>query len=68
MILGHNNFISEPIFKLFMALFRTHELQKDGMLIFSLWFSSEILKNAVSERWFSDSSCSVLYVYDESLN
>ena len=29
-------FISEPIFKLFVALFRTHELQKDGMVIFFL--------------------------------
>ena len=37
MILGHNYFISEQIFKLFMALFRTHELQKDGMVIFFLW-------------------------------
>ena len=37
MIFGHSYFISEPIFKLFMALFRTHELQKDGMVIFFLW-------------------------------
>ena len=37
MIFGHNYFISEPIFKLFAALFRTHELQKDGMVIFFLW-------------------------------
>ena len=29
--------MSEPIFKLFEALFRTHELQKDGMVIFCLW-------------------------------
>ena len=34
---GHNYFISEPIFKLFAALFRTHELQKDGMVLFFLW-------------------------------
>ena len=34
MIFGHEYFISEPIFKLFVALFRTHELQKDGMVIF----------------------------------
>ena len=37
MIFWHNYFISEPIFKLFVALFRTHELQKDGMVIFFLW-------------------------------
>ena len=43
MIFGHNYFISEPIFKLFVVLFRTHELQKDGI-------------NAVFERWCSDSS------------
>ena len=36
MIFGHNYFISEPIFKLFEALFRTHELQKDGMVKFFL--------------------------------
>ena len=34
---GHNYFISEPIFKLFVALFRTHELQKDGMVIYFSW-------------------------------
>ena len=54
MIVWHNYFISEPIFKLFVALFRTHKLQKDGMVVFQ---KSEILKkNAVSERWCSDSS------------
>ena len=37
MIFGYNYFISEPISKLFVALFRTHELQKDGMVIFFLW-------------------------------
>ena len=37
MIFGHNYFISERIFKLFVALFRTHELQKDGMVIVFLW-------------------------------
>ena len=37
MIFGHNYFFSEPIFKLFVALFRTHELQKDEMVIFFLW-------------------------------
>ena len=37
MIFGHNYLISEPIFKLSVALFRTHELQKDGMVIFFLW-------------------------------
>ena len=36
MIFGHNYLISEPIFKLFFALFRTHELQKDDMVIFFL--------------------------------
>ena len=30
-------FISKPIFNLFVALFRTHELQKDGMVISFLW-------------------------------
>ena len=29
--------MSEPIFKICVALFRTHELQKDGMDIFFLW-------------------------------
>ena len=34
-----------------MALFSTHELQKDGMVIFFVVFQkSEISKNAVSER------------------
>ena len=37
MVSVHNYFISEPIFKSFVALFRTHELQKDGMVIFFLW-------------------------------
>ena len=37
MIFGRHCFISELIFKLFVALFRTHELQKDGMVIFYLW-------------------------------
>ena len=37
MIFVHNYFISEPIFKLFVALFRTHELLKDGIVIFLLW-------------------------------
>ena len=52
MIFGHNYFISEPIFKLFVALSRTHELQNDGMIhIFLVVFQkSEILKNAVSKR------------------
>ena len=36
MIFGHNYFISEPIFKLFVALFRTHGLQKSGIVIFFL--------------------------------
>ena len=36
MIFGHNYFISEPIFKIFVALFRTYGLQKDGMVIFFL--------------------------------
>ena len=33
-VFGYNYFISEPIFKLSVALFRTQELQKDGMVIF----------------------------------
>ena len=37
MIFGHNYLISEPIFKLFVALFRTHELQKEDTVIFFLW-------------------------------
>ena len=37
MIFWHTYFISEPIFKLFVALVRTHELQKDDMVIFFLW-------------------------------
>ena len=37
MIFWHNCLISEPIFKLFVAPFRTHELQKDDMVIFFLW-------------------------------
>ena len=42
MILGHNYFISKPIFKLFVALFRTHELQKDGVVIFFLWWFRKV--------------------------
>ena len=37
MISGHNYLISEPIFKLFVTLFKTHEMQKDDMVIFFLW-------------------------------
>ena len=37
MIFGHNYLISEPIFKLSVAPFRSHELQKDDMVIFFLW-------------------------------
>ena len=36
-IFGHNYLISEPNFKLFVALFRTHEWQNDDMVIFFLW-------------------------------
>ena len=36
-----NDFISEPIFKIFVALLRTHELQKDGMVIFSCGVSEK---------------------------
>ena len=35
--LGHSYFIREPIFKILVVGFRTHELQKDGMAIFFLW-------------------------------
>ena len=45
---GHNYFISEPIFKVFVALFRTHELQKDGIVIFFLCCFRKV---RVSERW-----------------
>ena len=37
MIFLRNYLIREPIFKLFVALFKTRELQKDGMVIFFLW-------------------------------
>ena len=37
-------FISEPILKLFVALFRTHELQKDGMVIFLAHLSRQAHK------------------------
>ena len=37
MIFGHNCFICEPIYKLFVAPIRTHELQEDDMVIFVLW-------------------------------
>ena len=58
MIFGHNCLISEAIFKLFVALFRTHKLQKDDMghIFLVVFQKSEISKNAVSERWCSDSS------------
>ena len=56
MIFWHNYFISEPIFKIFVALFRTHELQKDGHVFLAVFQKSEISKNAVSEGWCSDSS------------
>ena len=42
MIFGHNYFISEPILKVFVALFRTPELQKDGMVIFFGWCSRKV--------------------------
>ena len=37
MIFGHNCFIRVPIFKLFVTLSRTHDLLKDGIVIFLLW-------------------------------
>ena len=53
----HNYFTSEPIFKIFAALFMTFGFQKDDNNIFlAVILKSEILKNAVSERWCSDSS------------
>ena len=57
-IFGHHYFISDPIFKIFKALFITFGLQKDDMVIFFIVVlqKSEILKNAVSERWCTDSS------------
>ena len=36
-VFGHNYLIFEPIFKLFVSLFRTHEMQKDDMVIAFLW-------------------------------
>ena len=36
-LLVHNYSISEPIFKLFVALFRTNGMQKDDMVIFFVW-------------------------------
>ena len=36
MMFGHIYLISEQIFKLFVALFRTRELQKDDIVIFFL--------------------------------
>ena len=44
MIFGHYYFISEPIFTFFVELFRTHELQEDGMVIFFLRFSEVIFR------------------------
>ena len=35
-IFGHNHFTSEPIFKIFAALFTTFGLQKDDMVVFFL--------------------------------
>ena len=54
----HKIFICLQIFKNFVALFKTFGMQNDDMLIFFLEVSqkSEILKNAVSGRWCSDSS------------
>ena len=34
---GHNHFLCEPIYKIFVALFRTFGLQKIDMVIFFLW-------------------------------
>ena len=58
MIFGHNYLISELIFKLFVALFRTKIVAKRCHChIFLVVFQkSEISKNAVSERWCSDNS------------
>ena len=52
-IFGLIYIISEPIFKTFAALFTTFGLQKDDMVM--VFQNSEILKNAVSERWCTDS-------------
>ena len=41
-----------------MALFATFGLQKDDMVIIEVFQKSEILKNAVSERWCTDSGTS----------
>ena len=42
MIFGHNYFISEPIFNLFVALFRTHGLSKNVMVIFFFWCFTKV--------------------------
>ena len=56
-IFGHTYFIGELIFKIFAALFTTFGLQKDDKVIFFLWcLRKEILKNAFSEIWCTDSS------------
>ena len=50
-------FICEPIFEIFVALFKTYGMQSGGMVIFFLrsFRKSEVLKNAVSGRWCLDS-------------
>ena len=49
----HKIFICEPIFKIFVALFKTFGMQNSDMLIFlEVFQKSEILENAVSGRWY----------------
>ena len=72
MIFCHNYLISEPVFKLFVALFMTHELQKDDMVIFFLWSFRKVrfrkmqfLKDGV--QTVADTSMSVPVIYPRPL-
>ena len=57
-IFGHKVLICEPIFKNFVALFRTFGMQKDDKIIFR---NKMICKKAVSKRWSKESSSLVTY-------
>ena len=53
-ILGHKVFISELVFKVFMALFKTIGMQKDVHQFLELFQERVILKKAISERWYKE--------------
>ena len=62
-ILGHNYFITGPIFKLFEALFTTFGLQKDAMVIFFMRFFRKV--RFLKMQFLKDGDWTVGYIYGQ---